>query len=633
LRFCQARSIQAGNACDSVLVFQYSREELAKVKSALLEAEQDKARLKARLEEMASQPQSPQRSQEAARLVREELEQELEAARHALQLAEEEVARARGDAKERGRAEADRKREADVARVPAPAVQQRTQGEDEQGVSAPIEKASFSWLCQHVKRCVTACTLEMQEMERELVFLSQQYEKTGVALVSVEIALDDALSREAESALIEASHALRHAQTDAQVSQLTTQVAQLKACLAQSTAETENTLRDAEELARRYIQAQQHLLQLHAALHPSLDQDLGGVGLSLMTVEPRSHQLLSSPEAAVGAVGRRIRAGLAPPAHVRIENVAPHSSAAAAAKAGLLLEGAMVHKIDMMPVEDVDIKELRKRLLGATGSLVSLHVSLPVEGGADAMGMPTQPPRREALRLVVLQRELPSKVGGGGLSKEQKELPVRSGLGCIGGHGGVVDEMCRDIKSVQMQLARVKQREVALQAHSQRLLVELEEAQAVAARASQDAVKASEDIAAQCARAAQLAAQVGVLEQDDLAGKNLLSRVSHQYEAEKKDREAAQARLDHQQVARAQAEARLEEECERMRSLEVVLEAHKQQRDSDAAALQGLELLLVEQKEQLKRLQEEREHLMSSQSTRFQKSSLSLFYVGSMLGL
>jgi len=177
-----------------------------------------------------------------------------------------------------------------------------------------------------------------------------------------------------------------------------------------------------------------------------------------------------------------------------------------------------------------------------------------------------------------------------------------------------VDEMCRDIKSVQMQLARVKQREVALQAHSQRLLVELEEAQAVAARASQDAVKASEDIAAQCARAAQLAAQVGVLEQDDLAGKNLLSRVSHQYEAEKKDREAAQARLDHQQVARAQAEARLEEECERMRSLEVVLEAHKQQRDSDAAALQGLELLLVEQKEQLKRLQEEREHLMSSQN-------------------
>jgi chromosome segregation ATPase len=126
-------------------------------------------------------------------------------------------------------------------------------------------------------------------------------------------------------------------------------------------------------------------------------------------------------------------------------------------------------------------------------------------------------------------------------------------------------------------------------------------------------------------RAAQLAAQVGVLEQDDLAAKNLLSRVSSQYEAEKQDRETAQARLDAEQVARAQAEARLEEECERMRSLEVILEAHKQQRDSDAAALQALELLLVQQKEQLKRLQEEREDLMSSQGTRSQSPLISHF--------
>ncbi len=242
------------------------------------------------------------------------------------------------------------------------------------------------------------------------------------------------------------------------------------------------------------------------------------------------------------------------------------------------------------------------------------------------MGMAdTQPPPREALRLVVLQRELPSRGGGGGVSKEQKELPVRSGLGCVARQGGVVDDMCRDIKSVQMQLAGVKQREAALQALSQRLLAELEEAQAVAARASQDAVKASEDISAECARAAQLAAQVGVLEQDDLAAKNLLSRVSSQYEAEKQDRETAQARLDAEQVARAQAEARLEEECERMRSLEVILEAHKQQRDSDAAALQALELLLVQQKEQLKRLQEEREDLMSSQGTRSQSPLISHF--------
>ena len=94
-----------------------SRKQLANVESVLLEAEQDKARMMVRLEEVASQPPSPQRSLEAARVVREEMEQELEATRHALQRAEGEVARARADAEERGRAEADRKGEADVARA------------------------------------------------------------------------------------------------------------------------------------------------------------------------------------------------------------------------------------------------------------------------------------------------------------------------------------------------------------------------------------------------------------------------------------------------------------------------------------------------------------------------------------
>ena len=89
-----------------------SRKQLAHVESVLLEAEQDKARMMARLEEVTSHPPSPQRSLEEARVVREEMEQELEATRHALQRAEVEVARARADAEERVRAEADRQGEA-----------------------------------------------------------------------------------------------------------------------------------------------------------------------------------------------------------------------------------------------------------------------------------------------------------------------------------------------------------------------------------------------------------------------------------------------------------------------------------------------------------------------------------------
>ena len=167
-------------------------------------------------------------------------------------------------------------------------------------------------------------------MQAELVHLSQQYEKTGAALVSVEIALDDALSREADAA---AGNVQRQEQSEALVSQLTARVAQLEAALAQRTAEAGNNLSDCEELASRYVQAQEHLLQVQTALHPPLGEDLGGVGLSLMTVEAGHHALLASPP------------------YVRIENIVPHSSAAAAAKAGLLKEGALVHKIDMLPVE------------------------------------------------------------------------------------------------------------------------------------------------------------------------------------------------------------------------------------------------------------------------------------------
>ena len=94
-----------------------SQAEVAKVKSALQDVEQDRARLMARLEEMASQPQSPQRGLEAEQVVREEMQQTLETTRQALRRAEEEVAMVRADAAERERAEADSKADADMARA------------------------------------------------------------------------------------------------------------------------------------------------------------------------------------------------------------------------------------------------------------------------------------------------------------------------------------------------------------------------------------------------------------------------------------------------------------------------------------------------------------------------------------
>ena len=152
--------------------------------------------------------------------------------------------------------------------------------------------------------------------------------------------------------------------------------------------------------------------------------------------------------------------------------------------------------------QEVDIKELRKRLLGAAGSLVSLHVSLPTDSAADAADVAGAQPPRRALRVVVLQREVPSK------KILAKELPVTSGAACLTSQAGMVDGMCRTIKSVQTQLAAIKERSAALEVCSEQLLADVGQAQAVAARASEDAVQAYSHLTAQSSRSTQLAAQV-----------------------------------------------------------------------------------------------------------------------------
>jgi len=160
-----------------------SRKQLANVESVLLEAEQDKARMMVRLEEVASQPPSPQRSLEAARVVREEMEQELEATRHALQRAEGEVARARADAEERGRAEADRKGEADVARAES-MEWQRKHAALGQLLSQQVEEAA-------AQRAQAQDRLrdQLQEVEREQEATQKAVEEAKASLAKREYVL------------------------------------------------------------------------------------------------------------------------------------------------------------------------------------------------------------------------------------------------------------------------------------------------------------------------------------------------------------------------------------------------------------------------------------------------------------
>lgn len=159
--------------------------------------------------------------------------------------------------------------------------------------------------------------------------MSVEYEKTGAALVSVEIALDDALSRETTNTATQQqlAHDLEEARK---------QVAQLEAWLRQRACEAAHSLRHSESLASTCIQLQQHVLQMHEAACACHD-DLGGVGLSLTHVEAHGAANLHAHHPCSSAV-------------VRVEHIAPNSSAAAAAASGLLHVGSIVHKIDMQAI-------------------------------------------------------------------------------------------------------------------------------------------------------------------------------------------------------------------------------------------------------------------------------------------
>jgi len=77
---------------------EHGREALAQAENALASAEQDRERLMVRLEEVVSQPPSPQQSKVAERAVREETERELQATKEALGQAEAATAKVRADA-------------------------------------------------------------------------------------------------------------------------------------------------------------------------------------------------------------------------------------------------------------------------------------------------------------------------------------------------------------------------------------------------------------------------------------------------------------------------------------------------------------------------------------------------------
>lgn len=134
----------------------------------------------------------------------------------------------------------------------------------------------------------------------------------------------------------------------------------------------------------------------------------------------------------------------------------------------------------------------------------------------------------------------------------------------------------------------------------------------------------TEDLGAQMSAAStrcnELGAQVAALEDDGLGLRNQLSRVTRQCQQEKDDKDAARDALETEQAARVHAEARIEEEYERVRGLERELQGSRaqcqdgrQEREQESTARQELEHALNEQEALLKRVQQEREELMTSQ--------------------
>jgi hypothetical protein len=157
------------------------------------------------------------------------------------------------------------------------------------------ETATFSWLRNHVHRHVALCTSEMQKIQGELQFLQQQYCKTGDALASVEIALEDSLAREASTAAAEEERKEQHAKqvraledalAEAQgmhqlvVTQTQQQIARLRKSVEDNESEVQGCVSNAESIAQSYVRLQLDMLHVHAAVYPSTEENVGGMCLA-----------------------------------------------------------------------------------------------------------------------------------------------------------------------------------------------------------------------------------------------------------------------------------------------------------------------------------------------------------------
>ena len=212
-------------------------------------------------------------------------------------------------------------------------------------VCQPVAKATFTWLRTHVHRHVALCTSEMQAVQSEMKQLAYHYEKTGAALVSVEIALEDALAREASAAVSHAQHERKweedtqtlkqaleeaHAQYKQEHATAKEQKHGLDECMVLRAEHLQQCLGDSERFASKCAALQYDMLELYAAAHEATEENLGAVGLSVGAVEAAEHP---------SAGGRR---------HIRIELVSVASTAAAEV---LLQEGTVLHQIDNQPLE------------------------------------------------------------------------------------------------------------------------------------------------------------------------------------------------------------------------------------------------------------------------------------------
>lgn len=154
------------------------------------------------------------------------------------------------------------------------------------------ESATFSWLRNHVHRHLALCTAEMQKIQGELHFLHQQYCKTGDALASVEIALEDSLVRAVSTAAAEEERKEQHAKQvrvleDALaeahgmhqrvVTKTQQQIARLRKSLEECESEVQGCVGNAESIAQSYMRLQLDMLHVRAAAFPSNEENVGGM--------------------------------------------------------------------------------------------------------------------------------------------------------------------------------------------------------------------------------------------------------------------------------------------------------------------------------------------------------------------